>query len=316
MLPYVKSELSAINFYLELKDFHSIPKTINNIKSFAKRFLKGKNTPGATLRRLLHTSSDAYLQEQFGILPVLSDIVGYGKAITQTKARINALVAGQGKPQKRHYRRILTESTDPETKTFRSPTGNPYSYGCSRPCGAVSKATRYVYTDTSVFHAEIAYNYNFTQYQVEHAQLLGLLDAFGINLNPAIIWNAIPWTFVIDWVLNISSWLNDRRYLNMEPVVNIHNYLWSWTGKRRILVTREVFYDTIYHDISENEQASTPAVPLPVTTEHAYKRGVEMPSAGSIVSSGLSLKEFSLGAALVIVRGSHHKRGGSFATRT
>jgi hypothetical protein len=316
MLPYIKSELSLINSILELKDFKSLPKTITNAASVAKSLLskitwRGSNS---TLRRLLHATADSYLQMQFNILPLLSDISGIHAALTSCKAKLNALVAGQGYTQKKHYKVQLTvPAVSPETKTFTSPLSPfgpypPYQYGCAKPCGVVSKATRYVYTDVSTFHAEIEYNYNYTQYQVEHAQLLGLLDALGVNLNPAIIWNAIPWSFVIDWVLDVSRWLNDRRILNMEPQINIHNYLWSYTGRRRILIYREVSRDLIYHDIGSAERVVSPGVPLPVTTESVYKRVVEMPSAGSITSSGLSLKEFSLGAALVTVRGSHHKR--------
>jgi len=232
------------------------------------------------------------------------------------KKRLNDLISKQGYTQKRHYKATLTvPDVTPETKSYSSPvpagSHPPYEYGCEVPCGVATKATRYVYTDVSTFHAEIEYDYNFTRYQTEHAQLLGLLDAFGVNLNAAIIWNAIPWSFVVDWVVNVSSWLNDRRVLNMEPVINIHNYLWSWTARRRIVVYREVSHNTIYHDIGGIEHTTEPGVPMPVVTETLYKRVVEMPTSGSIASSGLSLKEFSLGAALVTVRGSHHKRSHS-----
>jgi hypothetical protein len=97
----------------------------------------------------------------------------------------------------------------------------------------------------------------------------------------------------------------------MEPQINIHNYLWSYTGRRRILITRSVSRDTIYHDIGENEHYTQPGVTMPVTTESVYKRVSEVPDLGSITSSGLSLKEFSLGAALVVTRGTHHKRNSS-----
>jgi len=316
MLPLVKDELSLVNSIIELKDFKSLPATLRSMSSTVTSMLSKLNwkyMPGWTLKRMTRTSADAYLQTSFNILPLLSDIRGIYTALTKIRAEINALVAGQGYTQRKHFRATLTVP-DPYTKTrgYTSPlplgSHPPYEYGCDVPCGITSITDRYVYTDVSTFHAEIEYNYNFTQYQVEHAQLFGLLDALGVNLNPAIIWNAIPWSFVVDWVLGVSRWLNDRRILNMEPQINIHNYLWSYTARRRILMYRTVKTPSIYHDIGGVESVTTPGVPMPVTTESAYKRVVELPSSGSITSSGLSLKEFSLGAALVIVRKSHHKR--------
>jgi hypothetical protein len=308
MMPYVKSELSLVNSVLELKDFKSLPKTIGNIWKFAKKLPSTWKQGSKTLRSLTRTTADGYLQAEFNILPLLSDIAGVRTAISKTRANINRLVSGQGQRQRRHYRCPLTVKTPLiESRTYSSPPKpfGSYPWGADLMLSCSSYATRYVYTDVAIFHAEIEYNYNFTQYQTEHAQLLGFLDALGVNLNPAIIWNAIPWSFVVDWVLGVSSWLSSRKLLNMEPVVNIHNYLWSVTYRRRILVSRKITRSTRDIDLGPSITVTDPEVSLPVVTESAYRRQVEMPSAGSIVSSGLSLKEFSLGAALVLARGKH-----------
>jgi len=312
MLPLIKSELSLVNSLIELKDFKTLPKTITNIKNFTRDVLGNKTWrgTGATLRRLTRTASDGYLQASFNLIPLYSDLRGIYTALTATKKRLNALISGQGHTQRKHFRLALTvPDTVGEQQTFVGPTAG---YGTDPHVvvsKVASKATRYVYTDVSTFHAEIEYNYNFTQYQLEHAQVLAFLDALGVNFNPAIIWNAIPWSFTVDWVLGVSQWLNNRKTLNMEPLINIHNYLWSWTGRRRILVYRSLARPLIYHDIEADEYSNyKPAVPLPVTTESAYKRFVGLPNAGSILTSGLSLKEFSLGAALVLVREKRHKR--------
>jgi len=314
MLPLIKDELSVINSIIELKDFKSLPKTISNVRKLARSVTEqfGQFSASSTLRRITRTGADSYLQYAFNVAPTLSDISGVYTALTKTRARITALVNGQGHPQKKHFRAKLDVPDVTSSGTYSSPQPvGGYPYGCARPCGVVSLATRYVYTDVSTFHAEIEYNYNFTQYQTEHAQLLGMLDAFGVNLNPAIIWNAIPWTFVVDWVIGVSRWLNDRRVLNMEPLINIHNYLWSYTGRRRIVTYRKVRRDLIYHDIAANEYIEQPQVPLPVVTESVYRRDAAIPTAGSVILSGLSLREFSLGEALVLARSNHHKRNRS-----
>ena len=125
------------------------------------------------------------------------------------------------------------------------------------------------------------------------------LDALGANLNPAIIWNAIPWSFVVDWVINVSQWLSTQRVGFMDPKINILRYLWSVKRVRSIIVQRKAFAPD-YID-GPYKQVSGP-VPLPTVRESAYCRVVGLPSEHSILTSGLNANEFSLAAALVISR--------------
>jgi hypothetical protein len=143
-----------------------------------------------------------------------------------------------------------------------------------------------------VFHVQVQYNYSYTGYQVEHARLLGQLDSLGINLNPAIIWNAIPWTFVVDWVLGVGPYLDSLKSENMKPLINIRQALWSITRKRRIVVTIS------QHNAGEVIWTGQ----MPAVEQSAYRRSLNLPSMSSIESSGLTAKEVSLGAALVIVQ--------------
>jgi hypothetical protein len=310
LLPLIKAELSVLNSIIELKDLKTIDHTLESIVQTGRRLfldVKIKANPGATLRSLLRSSADGYLQEKFNILPLLSDLAGIHSALSATRGRINALVAGQGQTQTRHFAATVdVPSNLVEDKTFYSPQPlGGYAYACAVPNGVVSYARRYVYVDKAQFHAEMRYNYNYNAYQLENAQLLGLLDALGFNLNPAIIWNSIRWSFVIDWVLGVSRWLDDRKVLNMEPVINIQDYLWSVTYRRRVLVSRVLERETVFHDIGGNEYAKDTQGPLGSMVETAYRRTAGLPTVSSITSSGLSLTEFSLGAALVITSGSH-----------
>jgi hypothetical protein len=308
MLPYIKGQLSLVNSVIELKDLKTVPKTLKKINAFIDLHNIGSAVRNrSSLRKALHASADGYLQAQFNVNPMLSDITGIYTALSSVTRDLRSLIAGQGRTQKRHFRALLPNETIVDTGVFYSPVppgANPY--GCNYPCGVRSDAVRYVYTDVAVFHAEIEYNYNFTQYQTENAQLFGLLDALGVNLNPAIIWNAIPWSFVIDWVINVSKWLDQHKVLYMEPVINIHKFLTSVTYRRRILVSRTLTRATAWHDLGSDDTISDTSGSLPSITETSYRRDVGMPSSSSVQLSGLSLKEFSLGAALVIT-GARHK---------
>jgi len=306
MLPVIKAELSLLNSIIELKDFKSLPKTLLGISSFARKFLL---TGKQTLREALRTGSDGYLQLKFNILPLLSDISGLRTAMLRNEKRINALVTRSGRSQSMHFcfnwaeypdtSEVSGSSTIPTTP-FDTNCQNSFQYKCFQ----TASFGRYVTYAPSSFHAQIEYNYNYTQYQLVHARALALLDAFGVNFNPVIIWNAIPWSFVVDWVAGVNRWLDQFKTLNMEPTINIHRYLWSVKRSRRILVTR-----TVGHGVYTVPLPASQSVPLPVVDESAYRRFVGLPSSSSIILSGLSSTEFSLGAALVFARRRHHRHG-------
>jgi len=306
MLPLIKSELSVLNSLYELKDFSSLPRTLAGMGGIVDKALlyqKKAFKVGSTLRELLTSSADGYLQLKFNLQPLLSDISGVYTALSRFERQLNNLIARQGRVQTKHFSYVWNEF-----EPFSTSKSNPY--GVSLPpvyqdeltggAGIISaiEATRNVYTEPTVFHAEIEYNYNYTQYQVEHARILGLLDAFGINLDPRIIWNAIPWSFVVDWVVGVNRWLSQFRYTNMEPLINIHRYLWSVRRYRRI----DVSCKSVQVGPAPDNPKRIPHVQMPQVVESSYRRQVGLPSISSIQSSGLNLNEFSLGAALVLAR--------------
>jgi hypothetical protein len=322
MLPRIKSDLSLINSVIELKDFYSLPHTIAQIASLPDLYkslgrlippggltfssLRGFTRP---LREWFRAGADSYLQAKFNILPLLSDIAALSHAMSRVDRRLNDLITRSGNVRRRHYTSLIAElhpTQDEKTVSFSSTYPGEYEI--------VSHLTleRYSYPTSTTFHAEIEYNYNYTRYQVEHARILGFLDAIGLNLNPAIIWNAIPWSFVVDWVIGISQWLSQQRIGLMDPKINIRRYLWSVKRARSIISTGRSVRP--FYGFGGEPNVTSPTVPLPVVNEVAYRRQLYEPGLSSIRLSGLNPQEFTLGAALVISRRSARHRRNSWGT--
>jgi len=308
MLPLIKAELSSINSFIELRDFQTLPRTLRSIFSPSEFAFNFARTLGQTLRRLTRTGSDGYLQYKFNLAPLLSDICGIAAAAHRTLKRMNELVSRSGMTQSKHFRFDFIEY--PNSEEYATEPGIVLPYHEITPLGTFTSRRRVNYDLTS-FHAQIQYNYNYTRYQIEHAQLLSFLDGIGVNLNPAIIWNAIPWSFVVDWLVGVGRWLDNRKRLNMEPKINIHRYLWSAKQRRRIDVSYK--YETPdnlfagWSGTPGNSQAligpfTRQVVQLPTVVETAYKRSVSLPSSSLLTTSGLNATEFSLGAALVLTK--------------
>jgi hypothetical protein len=323
MMPLVKSELSSLNSLYELKDVVSLKHTLAHLdKSFVnlanltklgnlaratQRGLSGflssgfGSTSKATLKQLVHTSADAFLQWKFNIRPMLSDIAAVRRAMSEIKKRINRLLDNAEKVRHAHFTRVFTEYNDTNL------THGPYDVGPTSswyPPLISTVVRRDVVYEPSKFHAEVEYSYYYTDFQTEYAQLLGFLDAFGVNLNPAIIWNAYPWTFVVDWVVGVSRWLDTLKFRNMTPVIVIHRYLWSIRRQRHIstLIQRNCGWYANGADLRPTVTTAGPHV-----VETCYGRYTKMPPRSSFLTSGISSDELLLGTALVITRRSGRK---------
>jgi len=299
MLPSIRSELSGVNSLIELKDITSIKGTVTGVAKYLASF---KVRGNKTIRELLRVASDVYLQKSFNIDPLLSDISGIYTALSRVERRINDLITRSAKTQRKHYSCDLNELASPYDATGAYTMGGSGStFQSYPPVVGTCESFRQVYSEPSKFHAMIEYNFSFTQYQIEHARLLGTLDALGINLNPSIIWNALPWSFVVDWVFGVGRYLDQFTIANMEPKVNIRRFLWSIKRDRRIVT---------WYQLGRNSLGipNVGHIPASVVRETAYRRVSGLPSTSSIISGGLNPKEFSLGAALVLSRRRRRKR--------
>lgn len=300
-MPIIKSELSLINSLIELKDIKSLKGTVKNaltlaqsvtfvVKTQRSKLLKTK-AGIVTVHELLRGVADGYLQFAFNIKPLISDIRGIYTAFANIEKRMNALITSSAKTQVKHYSVKLNELVDPPKETNYHLSA--LSEGTRRWS---SDSHREVFSESSKFHMQVEYNFNYTRYQIEHARLLGILDSFGVSKLTSIVWNALPWSFVIDWLIGVNRYIDQFSTSFMEPVINIHRCLWSITRTRRIYCS---------YDMNVNMKdypGYKTGIPASVTQETAYRRQLWEPTASSISVSGLTLSEFSLGSALVISR--------------
>jgi hypothetical protein len=283
-LPDIPPKLSLINSLIELKDFKSLPKTLAGVLAFRK---KGN----WTLRKILHAGADGYLQTQFNILPLLKDISNLRKALKDTTAQVDKLLEDVRKRRTKHTSFGLGGVFKDVDETSYSPDGNDWVTGHYIPDYlGYCKGHRNVRHNTPLFHAQLEYSFDMPDWSRREAQIRGHLDSLGVNLNPAIIWNAIPWSFVVDWVIGVSQWLNNNRISNMGIRTTIHRWCWSVKVDRTITCSKDTCIDGPYAQYS---------IPVSRVREVAYKRSTWMPDPHTaIFGSGLSLTELSLGAAL------------------
>lgn len=86
--------------------------------------------------------------------------------------------------------------------------------------------------------------------------LRGLLTVAGIELNPGIVWDAIPFSFVVDWFSNVGDFLEQYRHKALELPINI--LLTYLQYKETVTVTSWTnYFSDVSQSVKPGQTAST-----------------------------------------------------------
>jgi hypothetical protein len=285
MLPGLKAELSLPNSLFELKDMKTLSRSMQRIQTGLDAlkglfsFRQGVKSTLLSLRSVLRASSDSYLQGNFNIAPLLSDIANLKKAVLGLRKELRELQDRANRPQRRHFKKPLEWYVTSQDSTVFPLSTQSYVY-------PAITASRWVNYPIRMFNATIDYSYSLPSMSEAEFRLFALLDKVGFLWNPAIIWNAIPWSFVVDWVLGVGRYLEQFQTRNIEPIVHITGFTYSGHVRR---------------EVTTSLVCGQHSGPVFRSSEDAYTRKVGLPERlliNSLRTSGLNPKEFSLAAAL------------------
>lgn len=185
----------------------------------AKYRLKGgrKEVTKDILKRL----SGAHLETAFGTAPFLRDIAQIYGTLASLEYRIKQLKAFAGTKQQRHYRRFLpvgaSQPEDREWKQLSTSTsgwgGSVLPFDVNHQQGSPSSRSgvrlnrRMRWISRPVYHASMRYTYTLPELDSMLDWTLLYMDALGVRWDPNILWNAIPFSFAIDWVADVQGFL-------------------------------------------------------------------------------------------------------------
>lgn len=127
-------------------------------------------------------------------------------------------------------------------------------------------------------------------------QINYFLDVLGINANPAVIWNAIPFSFVIDWFVNVGGFLERLRVDNIRAATTVTKFCVSARFERNFITGVLPYMKRITSD----PPIWFPEVGVHVRATRYERRGFEPESIGMWLTPGMGLTgdKLSLATAL------------------
>lgn len=206
----IPEQMSVANFLWDL------PEAKNLLSAF-----KGMRKTIRRIKSVLNRGSGAFLSYQYGIKPMLSDIKGLATFYTATKKRIAFLRKTQGKTFRvRLSRRIIDDpQPDPNGDGTLEAAGTWFysssdvAYGISEPANWVYRLgpslTRYV--------GCVSVENRLTGLESLENQLDAYAAALGLNNPTKVIWDKIPFSFLLEYFVNLDNLFHD---LANNPVAN------------------------------------------------------------------------------------------------
>lgn len=271
----VPEDISLGNFAIEAKEAALlIPSLIDSYQHWIRN------------RPPLHDiAGDGLLQYNFAVAPLIGDLFALANLANSTMARLEEIRAMNGKRTVLSFRRNNLYSIPLIPPTFDVwPGPTLQKFAAIRGTMAKAKAG---FTAKGVVEVDI------DQRHLDGA--IGFMRTFlgssGLNNPLGIIWNAIPFSFVLDWVFDFSGFLSRRKVKPFPGTWKVVDFSWS-------LRTNAVWN---LHWLGRYPNSGHPYRLVGRIHQTSYRRETSLPVSelAALVKGGLSPKQSLLLLALI-----------------
>jgi len=303
MLPSLSNGVNLMTFLIELRDFKKLGQALYE-KAIGLKLLEATiglklTKSGKSANGIVKDASSSYLSYMFAWKPLINDLVSISNNLTAFNKRLDEYVRRAGTPQQRYWG-VNVSGAISSNRLIQGGTNSSGIRSGWTP-GVNYRIEEYD-AQPARYSATMRYRYTMSKDLIEKARGLGgFLDMLGVNANPQTIWNAIPFSFLVDWVVNIGSYLSRLRVDNvdMRSTTEILDFCHSVKGKRKYRFTVDM--------INRNSAGVSTAEGKPkeyALAEISYYRRIKtIPNIyAALTTSGLSGTEMLLGGALVATR--------------
>jgi uncharacterized protein YlbG (UPF0298 family) len=171
-------------------------------------------------KEVVYYFNNQHLNYNFGWKPFLKDIHHALEALKSLDSRIKAFVRGSNSDLTRH----AASSPEDLSQVYEESFSNWWR-------------VRYTIAGTIQRRSTFMYQYLVPNYRLDELRWRALLDSLGANLTVANVWRVIPFTFVIDWMVNISRFLDTFSEDWVTPELLFTQACWSMKAEASIDVT-------------------------------------------------------------------------------
>lgn len=279
---------NAANFLAEARDLPSLPGRLM-ARVGAMRGLGGE-----------------YLNQVFGWMPLVGDLRKFYETQTTLDKRLQQLIRDNGRGIRR--RATIEDSTTVVTSRSNYP-GQLFGGMANRPPNFSGGSSYEETTTTTVTKAWFVGKYRYYIPDIGTSQWTDRARKalFGLNPTPEVVWNAMPWSWLIDWFGNFGDVIANATANSAENLTAEYAYCMR-TTEERIEKTYSTTWNRVMTETSPGSGIYTHISPGG-TYRHTARsqtivkaRGAASPFGFGVKFDGLSAYQLGVAAALGIRR--------------
>jgi hypothetical protein len=210
--PSLNTGFSLITFLVQYRDMIKFFESWLKRGSLLRRFRRLAGS--RSYKELLLNASNEWLELQYGTLQLGRDLSSIFKILSYWKKNADIFVANANKNLMET--RFISRTSEIDAGVVADfPFGIPlYSNGrCTVRDSYHVEA-----------HGTVVYKYDIPHLHWFLARLAQLSDSFGISLDVSVLWDLIPFSFVLDWFVDVGGWLHRNRIDSFPAKVTFVEY--------------------------------------------------------------------------------------------
>jgi len=201
--PHMTTRANMTVFLWELSDLKRMFSLLPS-KHLSVGLMRGKRRLGTWKDALKYVNSQ-HLNYNFGWKPFFQDIRNVMKGAANFELRLWKFLRDQNKMLRRHaINDPTTQSGSSDIATIYYPfrVRRDWEMSCLQ-----ASAADLSYTVPTGYSAETRWR--------------AWLDTLGLNVSPAKLWAVIPWSFVVDWFINVGGQFKAEEANWCDPTLNL-----------------------------------------------------------------------------------------------
>lgn len=169
-------------------------------------------------------AGNEYLNLEFGWKPLVSDLRDISRSIIETERLLKQLARDSGKRVRRRltFPEVRSTSVVPRSKNYLFLQNDPGTYDLVRQDDGFTTSTS---STKTWFSGAFSYHYdpadlNNISRIATQARLL-----YGIRLDPEVVWNLTPWTWLADWFVDVGPVLHNLSIFGQDGLVLEYGFI-------------------------------------------------------------------------------------------
>lgn len=172
---------------------------------------------------ILRFAGSNYLNFEFGWKPLVSDLQKAARAISDTEKTLLQLQRDSGKRVRRKFR--FHDDVETSVSESASPAAFMFEAIPTTLMGQSAHTTTNSHVHKTWFSGSYTFDYEPDQLSelsriATQARLL-----YGLELNPEVLWNLTPWSWLVDWFANVGPVLHNLSAFAQDGLVLHYGYL-------------------------------------------------------------------------------------------